>query len=198
MTFCKSEIFQVIDTLHSGTVGSWQAVKVSALGVSNDNSDYVNLVKGVIPNAARAEQMAYAQNCRMSLASQPKTGTFLRRKKNPSGETSRRSKSLTKGHWDEVVFGSAGIPNQPAYERVQLKHPGFFRPVVLFGPLADVARDQLLKDFSLRFVAPSSEGENGENKSNGALKVPNDKDMNGLTSGIVRLSAIKQVAMRHH
>lgn len=33
-----------------------------------------------------------------------------------------------------------------------------YRPVVLFGPLADLARELLLKDFPLRFAAPVAEG----------------------------------------
>lgn len=42
----------------------------------------------------------------------------------------------------------------PAYERVTLRHPGFVRPIVLFGPLADVARDKLLKENPDKFASP--------------------------------------------
>lgn len=42
----------------------------------------------------------------------------------------------------------------PAYERVILKHPGFTRPVILFGPIADIAREKLLKDFPDKFISP--------------------------------------------
>ena len=42
----------------------------------------------------------------------------------------------------------------PAYERVVLRHPGFIRPVVFFGPIADIARDKLIKDFPDKFSAP--------------------------------------------
>ena len=34
----------------------------------------------------------------------------------------------------------------PAYERVLLRESGFIRPVVIFGPIADLVRDQLLQD----------------------------------------------------
>jgi tight junction protein 1 len=39
----------------------------------------------------------------------------------------------------------------PAYERVVLRKPAFKRPIVLFGPLADVARQLLLSNFALYF-----------------------------------------------
>jgi len=56
-------------------------------------------------------------------------------------------------HWDDVVFADC-ISKFPAYERVVLRHPGFIRPVVLFGPVADIARDRLLKDFPDKFTSP--------------------------------------------
>jgi len=42
----------------------------------------------------------------------------------------------------------------PAYERVVLRHPGFIRPVVFFGPIADIAREKLVKDFPDKFSSP--------------------------------------------
>ena len=42
----------------------------------------------------------------------------------------------------------------PAYEKVTLKHPGFPRPVVIFGPIADLARERLLRDFPGKFASP--------------------------------------------
>lgn len=56
-------------------------------------------------------------------------------------------------HWDDVVFGD-GVSKFPAYERVVLRHPGFMRPVVLFGPVADITREKLLKDFPDKFSSP--------------------------------------------
>lgn len=62
----------------------------------------------------------------------------------------------------------------PAYEKVSLKHPGFSRPIVLFGPVSDLVRDRLLKDFPGKFASP----QNMEDKSK---------------SSIVRLSCIKEI-----
>ena len=64
----------------------------------------------------------------------------------------------------------------PAYERVSLRHPGFPRPVVIFGPVSDMARDRLLKDFPGKFASPQNIEDGGKNKSS-----------------IVRLSSIKAI-----
>jgi len=42
----------------------------------------------------------------------------------------------------------------PAYERVVYRDSGFIRPVVIFGSLADVARDKLLRDMPARYESP--------------------------------------------
>ncbi len=69
----------------------------------------------------------------------------------------------------------------PAYERVSLRHPGFPRPVVIFGPVADLARERLLRDFPGKFASPQQSVTNaGEGK-------------NSNKSGIVRLSSIRDI-----
>ena len=68
----------------------------------------------------------------------------------------------------------------PAYERVSLRHPGFPRPVVIFGPVADIARERLLRDFPLKFASPQQDNASGD----------------GSKSGIVRLSAIRDIMDR--
>ena len=42
----------------------------------------------------------------------------------------------------------------PAYERVVYRDSGFIRPVVIFGSLADVARDKLIRDIPARYESP--------------------------------------------
>ncbi|KRY75856.1 Tight junction protein ZO-1, partial [Trichinella pseudospiralis] len=176
LSFKKGDIFQVIDTLYGGTVGSWQAICVSSPSLASTRSDYV-YPKGVIPNSSRAEQLAHAERSQSQsqVNAEMKSSTLLRRKVTMG----KRSKSLTKSHWDEVVF-SHGTVHFAAYERVQLRHPGFLRPVVIYGSLADVAREKLLRDFPLAFL--SSQVENG-----------NDESDSGKTNRIVRLNAIRDV-----
>lgn len=51
------------------------------------------------------------------------------------------------------MFGDS-ISKFPAYEKVVLSHTGFVRPVVLFGPISDLAREKLTKDFPDKFLSP--------------------------------------------
>lgn len=81
-------------------------------------------------------------------------GNFFRRRRS----THRRSKSLSRENWDDVVF-SDSISKFPAYERVVLRHPGFVRPIVLFGPVADLAREKLTKDFADKYTEPLQDGD---------------------------------------
>lgn len=71
--------------------------------------------------------------------------------------------AIVQDHWDDVVF-SDSVSKFPAYERVVLRHPGFVRPVVLFGPVADLARDKLLKDFPDKFTSPRKYNEQEKKK----------------------------------
>ncbi|RZF42526.1 hypothetical protein LSTR_LSTR004445 [Laodelphax striatellus] len=173
MSFRKGDVFHVIDTLHNGVVGSWQVLRI---GRNNQE-----VQKGIIPNKARAEELATAQfnATKKELTASESRGSFFRRRRN----SHRRSKSLSKDHWDDVVFGDS-ISKFPAYERVVLRHPGFIRPVVLFGPVSDIARDKLLKDFPDKFSSPQLEN--------------NMEDMakSQKSSGIIRLSAIRDIMER--
>uniref|UniRef100_A0A1B6GRS7 Tight junction protein ZO-1 n=2 Tax=Proconiini TaxID=565685 RepID=A0A1B6GRS7_9HEMI len=173
MSFRKGDVFHVTDTLHNGVVGAWQVYRI---GRNNQE-----VQKGIIPNKARAEELATAQfnATKKELTASESRGSFFRRRRN----SHRRSKSLSKDHWDDVVFGDS-ISKFPAYERVMLRHPGFVRPVVLFGPVSDIARDKLLKDFPDKFSSPQLE--------NNLEEVAKSQK----SSGIIRLSAIREIMDR--
>ena len=176
MAFRKGEVLHVVDTLFKGVVGAWQAYRVGP--------DGQDLQQGVIPNSAAAEELATAQfnaaKKEATTAASESRGSFFRRRR----ATHRRSKSLgrvslclwslmdgqmalsstseqvsdgcccsVQDHWDDVVFAET-LSKFPAYERVVLRHPGFIRPVVLFGPIADLAREKLVKDFPDKFSSP--------------------------------------------
>ena len=147
-------------------VGSWQAVR---MGRNNKETQ-----RGVIPNNTRADQFASVQN-NPNKENQPKShrsgggSSFFKKK------SARRAKSLGKDHWDEVIFSNAAT-KFPAYERVVLR---FVRPVIIFGPLADVARDRLVKEKGGKFQSPEAEGRRDDNKSSG--------------SGIIKLGAIRDI-----
>ncbi|PSN46427.1 hypothetical protein C0J52_15363 [Blattella germanica] len=100
-----------------------------------------------------------------------------------SWQVFRIGRNNQEDHWDDVVFADS-ISKFPAYERVVLRHPGFVRPVVLFGPVSDIAREKMLKDFPDKFTSPQLDS-NLED-------VPKSQK----SSGIIRLSAIRDIMDR--
>ncbi|XP_059051830.1 tight junction protein ZO-1-like isoform X3 [Achroia grisella] len=171
MSFRCGDVFHVVDTLHNGTVGAWQVFRI---GRNNQE-----VQKGTIPNKARAEELATAQfnATKKEMSGNDGKHNFFRRRRS----THRRSKSLGKEHWDEVVL-SDSISKFPAYERVVLKQPGFVRPVIVLGAVADVARERLLAESPDKFGSPKMDNslEDSKNKS----------------AGIIRLSSIRTIMER--
>ncbi|KAI8503114.1 Tight junction protein ZO-2 [Branchiostoma belcheri] len=96
LSFKKGDIFHIRDTLHQGVVGSWLAVRI---GKNNLETE-----RGVIPNKNRAEQLAHVQNSDTKEAQGGKRSGFFRRR------SYRRSKSLNKEHWDDIVFVLPMVP----------------------------------------------------------------------------------------
>ncbi|CAG9539268.1 unnamed protein product [Cercopithifilaria johnstoni] len=143
LSFHNGDIFHITDTLFGGTVGFWQATRVYS-AAENGNYAQNDNNKGVIPNSETAEKLAKVARADTSTFGR---STFFRRKLKE-----RRTKSLTKNVVDDVTFENTCDMAFPAYERVTLRHPQFQRPLVLFGPLADIARQRLLANFSLRFA----------------------------------------------
>ncbi|XP_018564782.1 tight junction protein ZO-1 isoform X4 [Anoplophora glabripennis] len=173
MSFRSGDIFHVIDTLYNGVVGCWQVFRI---GRNNQE-----VQKGIIPNKSRAEELATAQfnATKKEMSANESRGSFFKRRRS----SNRRSKSLGKEHWDDILFSDT-VSKFPAYERVLLKHPGFTRPVILFGPIADVAREKLLKDFPDKFISPQLDATVEETSS---------KHKSSTNSNIIRLSAIRDV-----
>ncbi|XP_017874090.1 PREDICTED: tight junction protein ZO-2 isoform X8 [Drosophila arizonae] len=181
MAFKAGDVFRVIDTLHNGVVGSWQVLKIGR--------GHQEMQRGVIPNKSRAEELATAQfnATKKEMNANESRGNFFRRRRS----THRRSKSLSRENWDDVVF-SDSISKFPAYERVVLRHPGFVRPLVLFGPVSDLAREKLAKDYPDKFCTPLQDDDktsngNGSSSANGS---GNSK------CRIVRLSHIRDIMDR--
>ncbi|XP_026332082.1 tight junction protein ZO-1 isoform X3 [Hyposmocoma kahamanoa] len=171
MSFRCGDVFHVVDTLHNGTVGAWQVYRI---GRNNQE-----VQKGTIPNKARAEELATAQfnATKKEMSGNDGKHNFFRRRRS----THRRSKSLGKEHWDEVVL-SDSISKFPAYERVVLKQPGFVRPVIVLGPVADIARERLLTESPDKFASPKMDNTLEDSKTK--------------STGIIRLSSIRTIMER--
>uniref|UniRef100_A0A1I8NW97 Tight junction protein ZO-1 n=1 Tax=Stomoxys calcitrans TaxID=35570 RepID=A0A1I8NW97_STOCA len=166
MAFKAGDVFRVIDTLHNGVVGSWQVLKIGR--------GHQEMQRGVIPNKSRAEELATAQfnATKKEMNASESRGNFFRRRRS----THRRSKSLSRENWDDVVF-SDSISKFPAYERVVLRHPGFVRPVVIFGPISDLAREKLAKDYPDKFSTPLQDDDKTNNSKCRIVRLSNIRDV---------------------
>uniref|UniRef100_A0A663N4N2 Tight junction protein 2 n=1 Tax=Athene cunicularia TaxID=194338 RepID=A0A663N4N2_ATHCN len=160
LAFTRGEIFRVVDTLYDGKLGNWLAVRIGN-----------ELEKGLIPNKSRAEQMASVQNAQKDGSSD--RADFWRTR----GQRSGVKKNLRKSREDLTAIVSVST-KFPAYERVQLREAGFKRPVVIFGPLADVAMEKLSNDLPHLYQTAKTEPKDaGSEKS----------------TGVVRLNTVRQI-----
>lgn len=94
MSFRSGDVFHVVDTLHNGVVGSWQVFRI---GRNNQE-----VQKGIIPNKARAEELATAQfnATKKEMSASESRGSFFRRRRN----SHRRSKSLGRVRMQQIPF----------------------------------------------------------------------------------------------
>ncbi|XP_006137907.2 tight junction protein 2 isoform X1 [Pelodiscus sinensis] len=160
LAFTRGEIFRVVDTLYDGKLGNWLAVRIGN-----------ELEKGIIPNKSRAEQMASVQNSQRDGSSD--RADFWRMR----GQRSAVKKNLRKSREDLTAIASVST-KFPAYERVLLREAGFKRPVVIFGPIADLAMEKLSNDLpDLYQIAKTEPKDAGSEKS----------------TGVVRLNTVRQI-----
>lgn len=143
-----NDIFHVTDTLYNGQVGQWVATKLNA-------PTSMKTITGAIPNKSKAEQLASVAPTLEQLT-KPKQPSFKRKLRSKFSD--KRSRSVTSlNHLKEDSPLTSHNSKFPAYERVVLKSVSMVRPIVLFGPLADIARDRLLKEYPDRFEIPRIE-----------------------------------------
>ncbi|KAF5912740.1 hypothetical protein HPG69_007730 [Diceros bicornis minor] len=160
LAFTRGEVFRVVDTLYDGKLGHWLAVRIGN-----------ELEKGLIPNKSRAEQMASVQHAQRDNAGD--RADFWRMR----GQRSGGKKNLRKSREDLTAAVSIST-KFPAYERVLLREAGFKRPVVLFGPIADIALEKLANELPDHFQTAKTEPKDaGSEKS----------------SGVVRLNTVRQI-----
>ncbi|NWI87267.1 ZO3 protein, partial [Pitta sordida] len=164
LSFVRGDVFHVLDTMYRGRLGNWLAVRMGR--------DLQQQDKGIIPNQKRAEQIA-------SLESVLKATSGA----NPSGARAEfwklrglrgAKKMLRKSREDLSALTKQG--HYPPYERVVLKEASFKRPVVILGPIADIAVQKLSRELPELFeIAPS---------------VPRD----GASSKVIKLDSVRQIA----
>ncbi|XP_023500174.1 tight junction protein ZO-3 isoform X1 [Equus caballus] len=153
--FTRGDVFHVVDTLYPGPGqshsrgGHWLAVRVGR--------DLREQERGIIPNQSRAEQLASLEAAQRALGTGPGATAAsntraefwrLRGLRRGAKRTTQRSRedlsALTKqGHY-------------PPYERVVLREASFKRPVVILGPVADIAMQKLTAEMPDEFEIAES------------------------------------------
>ncbi|XP_048828985.1 tight junction protein ZO-1-like isoform X3 [Brienomyrus brachyistius] len=166
LSFNKGEVFRVVDTLYNGKLGSWLAIRIG--------KNHQEVERGIIPNKNRAEQLSSVQYTLPKTPGGDRADFWRFRGLRSSKRNLRKSREDLSAQPVQTKF--------PAYERVVLREAGFLRPVVIFGPIADVARDKLAREEPDLFELAKSE--------------PRDAGTDQRSSGIIRLHTIKQIIDR--
>ncbi|XP_029395281.1 tight junction protein ZO-1 isoform X7 [Mus pahari] len=163
LSFNKGEVFRVVDTLYNGKLGSWLAIRIG--------KNHKEVERGIIPNKNRAEQLASVQYTLPKTAGGDRADFWRFRGLRSSKRNLRKSREDLSAQPVQTKF--------PAYERVVLREAGFLRPVTIFGPIADVARERLAREEPDAYQVAKSE--------------PRDAGTDHRSSGIIRLHTIKQI-----
>ncbi|XP_068594898.1 tight junction protein ZO-1 [Brachionichthys hirsutus] len=166
LSFNKGEVFRVVDTLYNGKLGSWLAIRIG--------KNHQEVERGIIPNKNRAEQLSSVQYTLPKTPGGDRADFWRFRGLRSSKRNLRKSREDLSAQPVQTKF--------PAYERVVLREAGFLRPVVIFGPIADVGREKLARDEPDVFELATSE--------------PRDAGTDQKSSGIIRLHTIKQIIDR--
>lgn len=176
LEFRINDILHVTDTLYNGVIGQWVASKLDRLEQGGEDS------RGTIPNQSTAEQLVQtaptieqlyssAQDTQTESSSSSNGFSLgasarmsIRMKLAGKNSLAKRSKSASRTTNEiesnqniKVSKANTFYSNKyPAYERVVLKEVNFTRPIVIFGPLADVAREKLKSEFPSKYEIPGT------------------------------------------
>ncbi|XP_044206617.1 tight junction protein ZO-1 isoform X8 [Thunnus albacares] len=175
LSFNKGEVFRVVDTLYNGKLGSWLAIRIG--------KNHQEVERGIIPNKNRAEQLSSVQYTLPKTPGGDRADFWRFRGLRSSKRNLRKSREDLSAQPVQTKF--------PAYERVVLREAGFLRPVVIFGPIADVAREKLAREEPDVFELAKTQQQQGGEKSE-----PRDAGTDQKSSGIIRLHTIKQIIDR--
>ncbi|XP_075060920.1 tight junction protein ZO-3 isoform X2 [Mixophyes fleayi] len=136
LSFTRGEIFHVLDTMYRGKLGSWLAVRVG--------QDLKEMKKGIIPNRIRAEQYANLENVLKPQSSSGPRAEFWKLR------GLRGAKKILKKSREDLSEITSKA-KYPPYEKVVLREASFKRPVVILGPITDIAHIKLCADLPQQF-----------------------------------------------
>uniref|UniRef100_A0AAX7VUZ6 Tight junction protein 3 n=1 Tax=Astatotilapia calliptera TaxID=8154 RepID=A0AAX7VUZ6_ASTCA len=135
--FTRGEVFRVVDTMHRGKIGSWLAIRMG--------NDLHEMDKGTIPNQIKAEKMANIEKAQRATGERQATGPRAEFWKLRGLRGNKKNeKNMRRSREDLLQLTIQG--KFPAYERVLLREANFKRPIVILGPLNDIAMEKLARE----------------------------------------------------
>ncbi|XP_037680016.1 tight junction protein ZO-3 isoform X2 [Choloepus didactylus] len=153
--FTRGDVFHVLDTLYQGPGlsparrGHWLVARVGR--------DFREQERGIIPNQSRAEQLASLEAAQRAVGAGPSSSASSRARAEfwrLRGLRRGAKKSSHRSREDLSTLTSQG--HYPPYERVVLREASFKRPVVILGPVADIAMQKLTADMPDQFEIAES------------------------------------------
>uniref|UniRef100_A0A671PA21 Tight junction protein ZO-3-like n=1 Tax=Sinocyclocheilus anshuiensis TaxID=1608454 RepID=A0A671PA21_9TELE len=146
LSFTRGEVFRVVDTMHRGKLGAWLAVRMG--------NDLHELDKGTIPNQTSAAERQ---------ASGPRAEFWKLRGLRGAKKNVRRTRD------DLLQLTIQG--KFPAYEKVVLREANFKRPIVILGPLNDIANEKLARELPDEFEVAEMVPRSGSESSSSVIKL---------------------------
>ncbi|XP_062868812.1 tight junction protein ZO-3 isoform X2 [Trichomycterus rosablanca] len=160
LSFTRGEVFRVLDSMYRGKLGTWLAVRMG--------NDLYELDKGTIPNQTRAETLASTERIQRIQSAERQSSApraefwklrGLRGAKKPVRRTRDDLLQLT-------IQGKF-----PAYEKVVLREANFKRPVVIMGPLNDIANEKLAKEMPNNYEVAEMVARSGADEAPSVIKL---------------------------
>ncbi|XP_056235113.1 tight junction protein ZO-3 isoform X2 [Seriola aureovittata] len=137
LSFTRGEVFRVVDTMHRGKLGNWLAIRMG--------NDLHEMDKGTIPNQARAETLASIEQAQRASGERQVSGPRAEFWKLRGLRGNKKNeKNVRRSREDLLQLTIQG--KFPAYERVLLREANFKRPIVILGPLNDIAMEKLARE----------------------------------------------------
>uniref|UniRef100_A0A8D2DUQ6 Tight junction protein 3 n=1 Tax=Sciurus vulgaris TaxID=55149 RepID=A0A8D2DUQ6_SCIVU len=152
--FTRGDVFHVVDTLYRGPGpghrgGHWLAARMGR--------DLREQERGLIPSQSRAEQLASLEAAQRAAGLGPgSSGGSNARAEFWRLRGLRRGAKRTTQRSREDLSALTRQGRYPPYERVVLREASFKRPVVILGPVADIAMQKLTADMPDQFEIAES------------------------------------------
>ncbi|XP_077390615.1 tight junction protein ZO-3 isoform X2 [Festucalex cinctus] len=170
LSFTRGEVFRVVDTMHRGKLGNWLAIRMG--------NDLHELDKGTIPNQARAEVLASQEQAQRASGERPVSGPRAEFWKLRGLRGNKKNEKNTRRSRDDLL--QLTIQGKfPAYERVLLREANFKRPIVILGPLNDIAMEKLAREMPDEYEVAEMVPRSGGSDS---------------TSTVIKLDTVRKIA----